>query len=71
MPEPHDFAVRVSHIRLTRSQRPSHPRLTFGDDWPQRPLHRGGMPRTILLFYGNDQGFIFSRGAGQGAANEQ
>jgi hypothetical protein len=24
MPEPHDFAVRVSHVRLTSPQRPSH-----------------------------------------------
>ena len=34
---PHDFAVRVRHVRLTRHQRPSHPRPTYRDDRPKRP----------------------------------
>jgi hypothetical protein len=34
---PHDFAVRLRHVRLTRHRRPSHPRLTVRDDRPKRP----------------------------------
>jgi hypothetical protein len=45
MPGPHDFAVRIGIARPARPTRPSHPRLTFGDDWPKRPLHRGGIAR--------------------------
>ncbi len=37
MPGPHDFAVRVSHVRLTCHPRPSHPRPTYRDDRPKRP----------------------------------
>ncbi len=36
-PGPHDFAVRVSHVRLTCPPRPSHPRPTYRDDRPKRP----------------------------------
>ena len=36
-PEPHDFAVRVSHVRPTCPPRPPHPRLTVRDDRPKRP----------------------------------
>jgi hypothetical protein len=47
-PGPHDFAsasassVRAHKARATPS-RPPHPALTFGDDPPSRPFHRGGM----------------------------
>ena len=34
---PHDFAVRVRHVRPTCHPRPSHPRPTCRDDRPKRP----------------------------------
>src|SRR5262245_4212886 len=39
------------HVRLTRSPRPSHPRLTFGDDWPQRTSasRQGWVNHTSVL----------------------
>jgi hypothetical protein len=36
-PEPHDFAVRLSHVRPTCPPRPPHPRPTVRDDRPKRP----------------------------------
>jgi hypothetical protein len=36
-PEPHDFAVRLGHVRLTCPPRPPHPRPTYRDDRPKRP----------------------------------
>jgi len=36
-PGPHDFAVRVRHVRLTCHPRPPHPRPTYRDDRPKRP----------------------------------
>jgi hypothetical protein len=36
-PEPRDFAVRASHVRLTCPPRPPHPRPTYRDDRPKRP----------------------------------
>jgi hypothetical protein len=36
-PEPHDFAVRISHVRPTCPPRPPHPRPTVRDDRPKRP----------------------------------
>jgi hypothetical protein len=50
MPGPHDFAVRTDAARLATPARPSHPRLTFGDDWPKRPLHRGGTAAADHIF---------------------
>jgi hypothetical protein len=28
-PEPHDFAVRIARVRLSRATRPPHPTATF------------------------------------------
>ena len=50
---PHDFAVRADGARGAPSSRPSHPRLTFGDDWPKRPLHQGGMTGDNHIFLEN------------------
>ena len=36
-PGPHDFAVRVRHVRPTCHPRPPHPRPTYRDDRPKRP----------------------------------
>jgi hypothetical protein len=36
-PGPRDFAVRISHVRLTCRPRPPHPRPTVRDDRPKRP----------------------------------
>jgi len=36
-PGPHDFAVRISHVRPTCHPRPPHPRPTCRDDRPKRP----------------------------------
>src|ERR1700724_1866976 len=36
-PGPHDFAVRIRHVRLTCPPRPPHPRPTYRDDRPKRP----------------------------------
>jgi hypothetical protein len=36
-PEPHDFAVRLDHVRPTCPPRPPHPRPTVRDDRPKRP----------------------------------
>jgi hypothetical protein len=36
-PGPRDFAVRISHVRLTWQVRPPHPRPTVRDDRPKRP----------------------------------
>ena len=39
----HTTSPSVSAAFVSRYHpRPSHPRLTFGDDWPQRPSCRGG-----------------------------
>jgi hypothetical protein len=38
---PHDFAVRIQRVRLTRRQRPPHPALYVRDD-RETPLGRAG-----------------------------
>jgi hypothetical protein len=38
---PHDFAVRLKRVRLTRHQRPPHPALYVRDD-RETPLGRAG-----------------------------
>jgi hypothetical protein len=58
---PHDFAVRIGIARLAKPTRPSQPRLTFGDDWPQRPLHRGGMAGRDHTFLKNGTQIFFAR----------
>jgi hypothetical protein len=68
MPGPHAFAVRISAVRPHESscappKRPSQPRLTFADDWPQRPLSSRRDGRIILLIYGITQaGYFCPRG---------
>ena len=37
-------------------------RLTFGDDWPKRPLHRGGMAREDHILLKNGSGIFFATG---------
>jgi hypothetical protein len=51
--DPHDFAVRIGFARLARPTPPSYPRLTLGDDWPQRPLDRGGTAGDNHMFLKN------------------
>jgi hypothetical protein len=62
VPGPHDFAVRIGIARLARPTRPSHPRLTFGDDWPKRPLHRGGMTQDNHTLPKNGRIIFFAGG---------
>src|SRR5215475_13419175 len=62
-PGPHAFAVRADDARLASSSRPSHPRLTFGDDWPKRPLHRDGMHGPYFRLSEIIKWIIFARGA--------
>jgi hypothetical protein len=38
---PHDFAVRVRHVRPTWQKRPSLPRPPYRDDRPKRPSSSG------------------------------
>jgi hypothetical protein len=48
-PGPHDFSVRLGRARRARLPRPPPPRPTHRDDWPNVPLHRGGMCESIRV----------------------
>ena len=48
-PEPHDFTVRIRHVRLTCHPRPPHPRPTFVTIGRNVPLQRGGMREKVVL----------------------
>src|SRR5882757_9974868 len=58
-PEPHDFAVRAGHVRLTCPPRPPHPRPTVRDDRPKRPSSSRRDAR--------EHGFDLPDGASEGA----
>ena len=55
-------SAEASVVRAEFARRPSASiafRLTFGDDWPQRPFQRGGTMRTLLLNTRNNQAIYF------------
>ena len=49
MPGPHDFAVRLRRVRLTRPPRPPLPASTLVTIGRNAPLHRGGMAEMIVV----------------------
>jgi hypothetical protein len=71
MPKPHDFAVRLSHVRLTSSQRPSHSASRSVTIGYNALCIEAGYREPYFWFTETIKKFIFSRGAGQRAADEQ